>query len=361
VSSFWRAKWTDHRRVVSCGRVHHCGAAEKLAGKRHLVNSKGSIDCSKSIERLRGLGWSWWRVRWWRWQKRRLIADWSSHSLLVLNRLVVVMVVVDSLNGQNLDWACDDLNRLVHELARIGEDHCLSRSAGFRISKLDDDSVIRLGHSRSHSQIAPLSIIHHVDDRLSVVLSWKAAKTNRVLAILSSLDMARDFIRCPVDFHVVHGQSLGNHFLEIFFRAVEGKRLEVDVCFVAEFFLCILRSVWSDLIVNLGDKLFRYICRKTWQFGFEVDKEELLRRFWNGDFWRDGGALFDVEAHGGSYGGEDLPQVVFYLIEGVKVVALAQRPNLDVNVRLGFDLAFHVSSSLEGVWHESECLTAALN
>ena len=126
-------------------------------------------------------------------------------------------------------------------------------------------------------------------------------------------------------------------------------------------YLCILRSVWSDLIVNLGDKLFRYICRKTWQFGFEVDKEELLRRFWNGDFWRDGGALFDVEAHGGSYGGEDLPQVVFYLIEGVKVVALAQRPNLDVNVRLGFDLAFHVSSSLEGVWHESECLTAALN
>lgn len=51
------------------------------------------------------------------------------------------MVVVDSLNGQNLDWACDDLNRLVHELARIGEDHCLSRSAGFRISKLDDDSL----------------------------------------------------------------------------------------------------------------------------------------------------------------------------------------------------------------------------
>jgi len=202
VSSFWRAKGTDHRRVVSCGRVHHCGAAEEFAGKRHLVNSKGSVDCSKSIERLRGLRSRWRRMRWRRWQDGWLIADWSIHSLLVL---VVVMVVVDSLNGKNLDRAGDDLNRLIHELARIGENDGLTRSVGLGVCELDDYSVIWLGQSRSHSQIAPLSIVHHVDDRLGVVLSWQAAKTNRVLAIFASLDMARDLVRGPVDVHVVHG------------------------------------------------------------------------------------------------------------------------------------------------------------
>ena len=126
-------------------------------------------------------------------------------------------------------------------------------------------------------------------------------------------------------------------------------------------YLCILRSVWSDLIVNLGDEFLRNICRKTWQFGFEVDEEELLGGFRDGDLWRDAGALLDVETHAGSDGGEDLPQIVFYLIEGVEVVALAQWPNLDVNVRLGFDLAFHARSRLEGVWHKSERLSTALH
>jgi hypothetical protein len=52
--------------------------------------------------------------------------------------------------------------------------------------------------------------------------------------------VARDFIRSPVNFHVVHRQSLGDHFLEVLFCAVEWKRLEVDICLVAQFFLKIL-------------------------------------------------------------------------------------------------------------------------
>ena len=105
MSAFGRAERTDHRRVVSRGRIHHCRAAKELARERHFyildiiregkkqltVDSKGSVDGSKSIKRLRGLRRRWRRVRWRRWQNRRLVADWSSvaHSLLVLNRLIV--------------------------------------------------------------------------------------------------------------------------------------------------------------------------------------------------------------------------------------------------------------------------------
>jgi hypothetical protein len=59
----------------------------------------------------------------------------------VTTHLVVVMVVVDSLNGQDLNRAGDDLNRLVHELARIGENHRLARSARLCVGELDDYSL----------------------------------------------------------------------------------------------------------------------------------------------------------------------------------------------------------------------------
>ena len=51
------------------------------------------------------------------------------------------MVVVDSLNGEDLDRACDNLNRLIHELARISEDHGLPRSIGLGVCELDDYSL----------------------------------------------------------------------------------------------------------------------------------------------------------------------------------------------------------------------------
>ena len=38
VSSFGRAERTDHRRVVSRGRIHHRRAAEELARERHFWN-----------------------------------------------------------------------------------------------------------------------------------------------------------------------------------------------------------------------------------------------------------------------------------------------------------------------------------
>ena len=51
------------------------------------------------------------------------------------------MVVVDSLNRQDLNRAGDDLNRLVHELARIGENHGLAWSTGLCVGELDDYSL----------------------------------------------------------------------------------------------------------------------------------------------------------------------------------------------------------------------------
>ena len=61
----------------------------KSKKKELTVNSKGSVNYSESIERLRGLRSRWRRMRWRWWQDGWLIADWSIHSLLVLNRLIM--------------------------------------------------------------------------------------------------------------------------------------------------------------------------------------------------------------------------------------------------------------------------------
>ena len=82
-----------------------------------------------------------------------------------------------------------------------------------------------------------MSIVHQVDDSLGVVLSGKAAKTNRVLAVLSSLDVAGDLVRAPINVHLIELELVGNALLEVFFGAVEGQRLEVDVCLVSQLFL----------------------------------------------------------------------------------------------------------------------------
>ena len=47
-------------------------------------------------------------------------------------------MVVDSLNGEDLDRACDNLNRLIHELTRVGENDGLPRSVGLGVCELDD-------------------------------------------------------------------------------------------------------------------------------------------------------------------------------------------------------------------------------
>jgi hypothetical protein len=69
------------------------------------------------------------------------------------------MVVVDSLNGQDLNRAGDDLNRLVHELARIGENHRLARSARLCVGELDDYSLKIKSYFGKNPKIGKISKI----------------------------------------------------------------------------------------------------------------------------------------------------------------------------------------------------------
>ena len=122
-----------------------------------------------------------------------------------------------------------------------------------------------------------------------------------------------------------------------------------------------MRRVGSDEIVDLSDESFGNVDGEPWQFGFEINEEKLLRDFGDGYFWRDCGSLLPVEGHAGSDGGEDFAEIVFDLVQGLQVVALAEWTDFDVNVRLGLDLTLHACSSFEGVRDEREGLTATLD